>query len=164
MTKKLFLILLVTSALIFTQCSDSIVEPPEISIEELLSAPDTINVEGQKIILTTALNRDFMPSTSSNGKPLAAAVYIETADSSVISSSINADAVYIINNNQVWKSFLKDGHDYLYGFNKFRIAKWTNNGPKWGPGITVDVVVRVIAERNRKFLLKASGQFIGRTD
>jgi len=38
------------------------------------------------------------------------------------------------------------------------------NGPKWGPGVEVDVVVRLRDAAGHGVLLQAPGQLIGRTD
>ena len=39
-----------------------------------------------------------------------------------------------------------------------------SNGPKWGPGVNVDVLVRVVDTNGKAFLLKAPNQPIRRTD
>jgi len=155
------LLLFISSFLI--HCTDPISVPPDIPEETLLSAPDTLNVENQDIILSTYLWRDFQPVSFANGKTLVALVYIETADSSIISLSINPDAVYIVDNNRVWKSFLSAEERPSSELKPFRIAKIAHDGPKWGPDIYVDVIVRIIAG-GKDYLLKASKQYIGRTD
>ncbi len=38
------------------------------------------------------------------------------------------------------------------------------NGPKWGPDIKVDVVVRIVDRAGNEYLLKASNQKIERTE
>jgi hypothetical protein len=38
------------------------------------------------------------------------------------------------------------------------------DGPKWGPGVKVDVVVRVVDTNGKAFLLRAPNQPIHRTD
>jgi hypothetical protein len=163
MNEKLFVILFSSFLVLFLAgCSDPVSSPPEISIYNLLSAPDTLEVENQKIFMTTYMWRDFMPISPPNGKPLIAIVYIETIDSSEISPAIIADAIYIVNRREVWKSYFSD--EQPAGESKpFRITKIARNGPMWGPGIYVDVVVKLKVNRTI-YLLKASRQYIGRTD
>ena len=38
------------------------------------------------------------------------------------------------------------------------------DGPKWGPGVFVDVVARLIDKEGRHYLLKAPKQAVKRTD
>ncbi len=80
---------------LFIQCSDPVSVPPDIPIETLLAAPDTLNIEDQSIVLTTYLWRDFQPISPPNGKPLIALVYIETPDSSDIPVPLDPNAIYI---------------------------------------------------------------------
>ncbi len=142
-------------------CTDPLSTPPDIPINELLSSPDTLKIENQKIVMRTYLWRDFMPISPPNGKPLIALVYIETIDSSTISPSISADAIYVVNGTEVWKSYFSKE---AAGEQKpFRIIKIARDGPKWGPGIYVDVVVS-LRINGANCLLKAPHQYIERTD
>jgi len=165
MTKNIlssfFLLSLITLFLI--QCSDPVSAPPDINIETLLSAPETLDIENHSITLSTYMWRDFQPISPPNGKPLIALVYIETVDSSLISSSVNAEAIYIVYNNQMWKSFFSEENLPPSEYKLFRIVKIARDGPKWGPRIYVDVIVR-IKVGNNYYLLRANKQYIGRTD
>ena len=143
-------------------CSDNGVSvPPEISISELLAAPDTITVEGRKLTLSTYMWRDFMPASPPDGHPLLAILYITAADTAQLQSSISADAVWIVHNQEVWKSWLANDPSQQP---RNRIAKMARDGPKWGPGIYVPVIVRVVNGQGKTYLLRADDQFIGRTD
>ncbi|MCL5029626.1 MAG: hypothetical protein M1480_11505 [Bacteroidetes bacterium] len=155
-------IVLISIVFLLVQCSNPVSSPPFVPIEKLLSAPDTISIEGKNIYLSTFMWRDFMPISPPDGKSLIVIAKIETVDSSKISSSIIADAIYIVNDNQVWKSYLRDespGSDLI---KPYRIVKIARDGPKWGPRIYVDVVVRLRVNLNI-YLLKASKQYIGAT-
>ncbi|MBT8387845.1 MAG: hypothetical protein KJO12_10575 [Ignavibacteria bacterium] len=159
--------LLALSFTLFTlfliQCSDPVSSPQDIPIETLLSAQDTLNIENQSIALSTYMRRDFQPFSPPNGKPLIALVYIETLDSLLIPSSMNSDAIYIVYNNQVWKSFFTEENLTPSELRPFRITKIARNGPKWGPNVYVDVIVRIMVG-DKVYLLRASEQYIGRTD
>jgi len=158
---SILLSLILTFLLI--QCSNPVSSPSYIPIETLLAAPDTLNVENQSIVLKTYLWRDFQPISPPDGKPLIALVYIETPDSSSLPATLNPDAIYIVYNNQVWKSFFSTEERPPDELKSFRITKIARNGPKWGPNIYVDVIVRIMVG-DKVYLLRANAQYIGRTD
>lgn len=136
--------------------------PPTISIQELLAAPDTVVVEGRTLTLSTSIWRDFMPISPPDGKPLIAAAYIDAVDTTRLPSSITSDAIWIAYDGQVWNSHFTNETPPQQRPN--RLEKIARNGPKWGPGVYVDVVVRVFDGRGIAVLLGASHQCIGRTD
>lgn len=160
--KNIFLFL----SFVLLSCSDrENSQPPYVPIEELLSSLDTVSIDGSKIWLSTSLWRDFMPISPPDGKPLAAIIFITTADSSQFPSAVSSDAVWIVNENQVWKSW------FTYGLvppdlqKPYNIVEFASNGPKWGPGIYVTVIVRVYSSQEKKsYFLRASNQWISRTD
>jgi hypothetical protein len=156
------LLLLFILGLIYTQCSDPISSPPDIAIDELLSAPDTLRIGNQELVLSTFLWRDFQPVSPPNGKPLIALVFIETCDSSEISSKITSDALYIVNKNNVWKSFFTGEALPPDQVKPYRITEIARDGPKWDPHIYVEVVVRIRTD-NKMYLLRASEQYIEMT-
>ncbi len=99
-----------------------------------------------------------MPSTDPNpNRNYMVIVYIATIDSTEFPSSIDADNIYIIHKNEVTSSFLKIDE---YFQDTFRIVKNANVTPRWGYNIYTDVVVSISYE-NKKYLLRASHQFIG---
>ena len=117
--------------LLLIGCKDHGIEPiPDISIDELLQTPTTINVAGKSLFLKTFLGIDLMPGPER--RPLYGAVYIITTDSSQIPSSISADAVWMVfkEKEQVLKSLLND-------VNKpqppYQIAKWFKADPIFCP-------------------------------
>jgi hypothetical protein len=156
-----YLVLMLLIITINLGCEDPVSSPQEIPVEKLLSAPDTIDIEGEKIILNTYLWRDFMPVSPPDGKPLIALLMIESVDSSDISGFINPEAVYVVNGNEVWSSFFED--EIPPDNSPFRLTRIARDGPKWGPGIFVDVIVLLNVGRDKK-LLRASDQYINRTD
>lgn len=160
-----FFLLLFAST--FIQCSDPVSIPQDIPvdipIETLLSAPETLNIENQTIVLSTSMWRDFMPMSPPEGRPLVALIYIATIDSTLITSSIIVEAIYIVNKDQIWKSFFSEEVPDTIELIPFRITKIIRNGPKWTPRIYVDVIVRIKVKGNY-FLLRASKQYIERTD
>lgn len=163
MKQIISIVLSLLATTLFIQCSDPVSVPPDIPIETLLAAPDTMNIENQSIVLTTYLWRDFQPISPPNGKPLIALVYIETPDSSDIPVLLDPNAIYIVYNNQVWKSFFSTEERPPDELKPYKITKIARDGPKWGPNVYVDVIVRIL-DGDKVYLLRASEQYIGRTD
>ena len=156
-----YLVLMLLIITINLGCEDPVSSPQEFPVEKLLSAPDTIDIEGEKIILNTYLWRDFMPVSPPDGKPLIAVVMIESVDSSDISGLIKPEAIYMVNSNEVWSSYFED--EIPPDNSPYSIKRVARDGPKWGPGIFVDVIVLLNVGRDERLLL-ASDQYINRTD
>lgn len=136
--------------------------PPDIPIRELLAAEDTVTVDGRSLTLSTYMWRDFMPISPPDGKPLIGIAYIDGIDSASLPSTIKADAIWIVYDGQVWKSFFSNESSNPQKPN--RLEKVVRNGPKWGPGVYVDVIVRLLDGGEGAHLLRAAHQYIGRTD
>lgn len=152
-------------SLLLVGCLDhGISFPPDIPVQKLLSTPDTIVVENRSMALSTYMWRDFQPMSSENGQFLIAIVFVTAIDTIQIPSNISADAVWIVHNNQVWKSWLSNKDAPAPEFKPNRIVKVARDGPKWGPDVYVDVIVRVTDGKGRSQLLRGSKQYIGRTD
>jgi hypothetical protein len=150
---------------ILSGCADEGVEmPPNVSKAQLLAAPDTIIVGSKKIFLTTFLWRDFMPTATTNGGPLTAVLFIAAMDSTPLQGVISVDAVWIVNGDQIWKSWTSDDPVAETSFGRHGLGKIARNGPAWAPGVTVDVIVRVFDAQEIAFLLRAPNQWISRTD
>lgn len=151
--------LLLTALMLFIQCEDDLTESPSyIPIDILKAAPDSLLIEDKVIKLATYIAVNMMPSTDPNpDRDYMAIVYIATIDSTEFPSSIDSDNIYIIHNNEVASSFLKNDE---YFQDDFRIVKNAKVDAKWGYDIYTDVVVS-ISYKNKKHLLRARHQFIG---
>lgn len=135
--------------------------PGDLSLEELRSAPTTISVDGKSLSLSTYMWRDFMPISPPDGKALVAIFVISTADASPIPDGLNADAAWVVNDTNVWSTFLEARQPQHHPYELERTAR---DGPKWGPNIAVDAVVRVHRADGTSLLLRATDQMIERTD
>jgi hypothetical protein len=156
---------LVSMALILIGCSDNGVSvPPDIPIDQLLATPETIVVETRQLHLSTFMWRDFMPISPPGGKPLIAIIYVTATDTVRLPGSISTDAVWMVYNDQVWKSWFTDEPISPGELKPNRIVKIAREGPKWGPNVNVDVIVRVYDGKGASRLLRAANQWIGRTD
>lgn len=153
------IILILTVLILFIQCEDGITKSsPYIPIDILKAAPDSLLIEDKVIKLSTYMAVDMMPSTDMNpDRGYMATAYIATSDSTEFPSNIDADDIYIIHNNEVSSSYLKNDE---YFQDDFRIVKNAKVDAKWGYDIYTDVVVKV-TYNNKKYLLKANQQYIG---
>jgi len=136
--------------------------PPDIPLVVLRAAPDTLVVNGRRLSLSAYLWRDFMPISPPDGKPLMAVLTISAADSATIPSSLVCDAVWVIYQHEIWKAWLEIPPPG--GVKPNQISRTARDGPRWGPNVYVDVIVRVIDASGASRLLRAPHQWIGRTD
>ena len=133
-------------------------------IDTLLSSPEQVEINSRRYTLETYLWRDFMPSTPPDGKPLIALIRVIAIDLLPFPSTLDANRLWVINGQEVWETEFSDEEIPTNPNRKHQLEKIARNGPKWGPGIYVDVVVRIIDYKNKTYLLKALNQYIGRTD
>jgi hypothetical protein len=138
--------------------------PLEIDRSQLLASPDTINVDGRSLTLSTYMWRDFMPISSPDGKPLITIVYVTATDTATLPTTIEVDKLWIINEDQIWNSGFSEESIPPDQLKPNRIVRVAREGPKWGPLIYVDVIVRVRDSQSTFHLLRASQQWIERTD
>jgi len=132
------------------------------SVDDLLTAPEDLLINNREYILESCLWRDFQPICPPDGQPLIGVIIVIATDSLQFPSSLDADHVWVINGNDVWDTELINRYS-PYG-QEYKIVKRTkDSGPKWGPGIYVDVVVQLIDD-DSTYLLRASNQYIIRTD
>ncbi len=157
--------LLILSTLLIS-CSSSL--DPEYHLDDSLeklpisllnSAPNNLTIDGIELTLKTDLWRDFMPSSPPDGKPLIARIEIRTHEESALPNQLNADAVWVVYEDQVWGARLTETQ---FEHDSTRLVKVARNGPKFGPGENATVVVRIVYG-DETFLLINSGQEIIQT-
>ncbi|MGA2784859.1 MAG: hypothetical protein ABSF09_09210 [Candidatus Bathyarchaeia archaeon] len=156
---------LISITLILFGCSDNVVSvPPDIPINQLLASPDTIRIGTRQLYLSTYMWRDFQPISPPDGKPLIAIIYVTGIDTAQLPGSISTDAVWIVYNNQVWKSWYSNESIPPDELRPNRIVKIARNGPTWGPNVYVDVIVRVHDVNGATLMLRAPNQWINRVE
>lgn len=156
---------IVATLSIVAGCKDFGVEvPPDIPVARLLQTPDTITVEGKPLYLAAALGRDFFPSSPPNGRPLVAVIRLITTDRSQFPASVSADAIWIVFSTQVWRSYFTSEGPGLAPETPYQYSRIAREGPKWGPFVFVDVVVRVYDSHGNAQLLHVPNQWIGRSE
>ncbi len=136
--------------------------PSTVSLHDLQTAPEEIEINGSEYTLETYLQRDFMPVSPPDGRPLRVSVRVIAPGETAISSKIDATRVWVVNGKEIWETELVSQGFPTRGDTLEKVGR--GGGPKWGPGISVDVVVRIIDLKSGKdYLLRASNQYIGRT-
>ncbi|HUW46202.1 MAG TPA: hypothetical protein VMW50_10470 [Dehalococcoidia bacterium] len=132
-----------------------------VSLQDLLAAPEKIEINGSEYTLETYLCRDFMPVSPPDGQPLFALIKVKAPGETAISSRIDATRLWVVKGKEIWETEFTGEEGSTIGDTLEKIGR---DGPKWEPGISVDVVVRIIDLKSGKnYLLKASNQYIHRT-
>ena len=135
----------------------------DVSVGELLSAPEEIEIDNRRYVLDIFHWCDFMPFCPPNGRPLIASISVTATDSLEVPKSIDVDRIWIVNGGDVWESGFSSEERARHSSHN-HLEKIARGGPKWRTGIMVDVVVRVIDGTDNIYLIKASGQPINRTE
>ncbi len=166
MGSSLRLLLATVSLVAIVACSDEDPVGPPGSVvltpEGLLDVPTQLTIDGYTYSVWAYLWRDFQPITPPGGKPLTAIVRIVEADSRAIPDGVVIDFLWVVNGAETWATELTNEErpfqpDHI-------VEKVARNGPKWGPGIEVDVVVSVNMGGAECHRLLAMNQMIRRTD
>ena len=154
-------IVLTAAVLALAACSGEDTTGPTTPAE-LRSAPAAVSVAGQTLVLEAHLWRDFMPVSPPDGKPLVAVLRVKAQGGGAPSAGVQADRVWVVNGDAVWEATPVEEHP------RGAMGPWlevvARDGPKWGPGIRVDVIVRLRDAAGRSYLVRAADQLIGRTD
>lgn len=130
--------------------------PSSVTTSELTTAPTRVLFGGKAIRFETSLWRDFQPLSPPDGKPLVALLQIKTEDGSDVPGTVRADMVWVLNGMQSWSAVPQEEHPRPEPSPVYELV--AREGPKWGPGISVDVVVRLRSPDGRAFLLRAADQ------
>jgi hypothetical protein len=147
---------LLTAALALCACEAGMPTSPA-GPGELRSAPTSIVVDGRALTLRASLWRDFMPISPPDGRPLAAVLQVQPADGTPVSPSIRATAVYVVLGGDVWTAAALEERPRSETAPAYEVV--ARDGPKWGPDVNVDVVVR-LTDGSRSWLLRAPEQRI----
>jgi len=151
-------------------CSDApkdpvrpIVHPvPEHSTQELLAAPEDLKFSGITFDVSVTLWRDFQPVSPPEGRGLAAAVEATALGEPTFPSEIVSAYVWVLHGDDRWESWLKPLGSPAGDPATMRYL--AADGPLWGPGIDVDVVVGLRTASSAVHLVKIAGVPITRTD
>ncbi|HSE25837.1 MAG TPA: hypothetical protein VLB68_29490 [Pyrinomonadaceae bacterium] len=146
----------------------------QLSFKDLRNAPAEIVLNGKSLSLTTYPWRDFMPGTSSgtDGSPLMVVLRVATSDKQAFPSGVRMDRAWVLFGEQIWeasdfRSQVKPSQeeDGWIICSVTPVCEATiRRGPKWGPGIFVDVVLRLTDKEGQHYLIQAQKQLIQRSD
>ena len=149
-------------AFVVSACDGTTTEPRIIAARgDLLTAPTTGTLDGQSVIIEPYLWRDFQPTSPPDGKPLIAVVRVRASGTS-LSATITADSIWVISESSAWAS--RAVQEQTRSATGDLLEVIARNGPKWGPGASVDVVVRLRDQTGRVIYVRAADQLIKRTD
>jgi hypothetical protein len=132
--------------------------PTQVPTSELTNAPTRVLFGGKTITFDASLWRDFQPITPPDGKPLVAILKIKTDDGSEVPGTVRADMMWVLNGTQSWSAVPQEERPRPETSPVYELV--ARDGPKWGPGISVDVVVRLRSADGRTSLLRAAEQSI----
>jgi len=138
--------------------------PLSPDLDDLTAAPEAIVIGSRAYTLETYLYRDFMPISPPDGRPLTSIIRVIAEDRKPFPANLDADRVWVIQGGDIWEAELPAATSPGDPARQHQLEKVAQNGPKWGPGIYVDVVVRVVESGGNDHLLRASNQYIARTD
>ena len=142
-------------------CTQKPTAPDPVTNPDLSGAPSSIVVGGKTLTLTTSLWRDFMPISPPDGKPLVAVLEVRAADGSAVPADVRADMVWVVFGTETWSKAPTDERPRSETAPVYEFV--ARDGPKWGPGVEVDVVVRLRTAGGTTYLLSARKRPIGRT-
>ena len=138
--------------------------PVALPVEALAKTPVEVTVGGKTLVLDTYMWRNFQPIAPPDGDPLVALFYITTADSSDIPAGLEATAAWVVHEEEVWSTYFTGqepppGDDLSY-----RLFEVARSGPTFGPGVTVNAIVRLETRSGNTHLLRAADQYIERVE
>ena len=144
-----------------------------VSVKELGNAPTEIVLDGKSLSLSAYLWRDFSPSAwGYNGSPLMLGLKVATTDKKAFPSGVRVGRAWVLFGEQIWeasdfRSRPRGLSDNKEGWIKCSVSPEcvipTRDGPTWGPGVFVDVVVRLIDKEGKHHLIQAQKQYINAT-
>ena len=131
--------------------------PDPVTPSQLGSAPTRVVLDGKRLTLAASLGRDFMPISPPDGKPLTGVLRIKAEDGLPVPTTIVGDSAWVIRQAEIWStSVIPEPRESSAAWYDLRVT----DGPKWNPGDTVDVVVRLRDSAGRTALLRAPDQTI----
>lgn len=158
--ERLLTTLIIGVLILMTACSASVNSIENIPPQVLASSSEGLMIEGEQIILSASLNRDFAPSSPENGQSLIVRVEIKTSDGTDLPDGLSTDAVWVLAGDEIWGSSYAGEQ---FKDDKTRIVKIAREGPKFEVGKRADVIVR-IHHNGKSYLLKTTGQKITETN
>lgn len=149
--RRLFLSLI---AAVLAGCGGASPGSPTPLPTDLASAPTRISIAGKTLTLDASLWRDFMPISPPDGKPLGVVLQVRTDDSSPVPAAIRGDMLWVLKGSDTWSAVPREERSRTETSPLYELV--ARDGPKWGPGISVDVVIRLLDGNGRTYLLRVA--------
>ncbi len=127
-----------------------------------LLAPRLVSIAGATVRVDASLWRDFQPIAPPDGQPLVGIFAVRTIDDTPIPPGVTADSAWVYNGVLAWATAVVEEHPRGEGASFFEVV--ARNGPKWAPGIEVDVVLQLHDATGQRVLIQAPRQRISRSD
>lgn len=144
------------------------------SPKDLRNSPTEVVIDNRTLSLSAFPWRDFMPGGwGQDGSPLMVALNLSSGDKKPLPSGIRLDRAWVLFGEQSWEIFDLRGQtagrnadkDSWIDCSNVPVCETTaRDGPKWGPGVFVDIVVRLTDSKGNHHLLQAPNQKVMRTD
>lgn len=147
-----------TASLMLNACGGSSPAAPSLLPADLAAAPTRVVLAGTSLVLDASLWRDFMPISPPDGRPLTAVLLVRAEDGSQVPATVGADMVWVLNGADAWSTVPREERSRNETAPIYDLV--ARDGPKWGPGITVDVVVRLRDQGGRNSLLRVANRSI----
>jgi hypothetical protein len=131
------------------------------SLAALRAIPKRVSISSTTLRISVHLWRDFQPICPPDGKPLIAFVRVSAVAEALL-PAISADRIAVIRGGQAWIAPVVEETLDSRGDSHLTVA--ARNGPKWGPGVLVDVVLELRDADGKAHLIRVPNEEIGRTD
>ena len=145
-----------TATLILNACGGSSSTAPSLLRSGLAAAPIRVVLAGKSLVLDASLWRDFMPISPPDGRPLTAVLQVRAEDGSRVPATVGVDMVWVLNGADAWSTVPREERSRNETAPIYELV--ARDGPKWGPDITVDVVVRLRDQGGRDSLLRVANR------
>jgi hypothetical protein len=132
--------------------------PDSASPSTLTTAPTSLVVDGKMLTLGASLWRDFQPISPPDGKPMIAALQVQTGDGSAVPTTVIADTVWLVHGTEVWSGVPREERSRRDTAPIYELI--VRDGPKWEPGTLADVVVQLRGANGRVSRLRATNQLV----
>ena len=174
--KRILILVLALMSMAFL-CKDNVAQVDQgkenspVSLKDLRSAPAEIVLDSKPLSLTAFPWRDFMPGNlyGAEGSPLMVGLRVTASDAKPFPSGVRIDRAWVILGGQIWevlnlRTQLKSPADNQNGWincsESFGCQATIREGPRWGPSVEVDVVVRLTDKGGQHYLIQSQKQKI----
>jgi hypothetical protein len=127
----------------------------------IVTAPATLAVAGVTLRLEANAWRDFAPISPTGGSPLYLVMRLRTTSGAPLPDGIGIDNAWVVHESMAWVT-VPTPTGAPWGPDVIEFT--SREGPRWGPDVPVDVVVRVTGLEGASKLIAVRQVLIERTD